>query len=404
MRHNKFLIVVALSLLMMWIACSNFVDEVDPIIDQVQDDLLNDESQIPFLSTGVKVRFATTHDQLVTLAEGLSDAFIFDSNVPNATFPQFREVDDGAIQLDNNSVDNMFFPLGELRFFADDLIRRVNLINFTNAETKREALFTGYLYGGIARYFFATYMGLNPTEGGGVIENGPFIPSAAMYDSALVNFQQALAQAGSPYETRLVNSIIARTHLYAGNAAAALQFAQNGLATGDAPFQSLHSTESSNFVWQQAGLGRSQYVLDPRFRGYVTANPGEAARIQFVNILGNDGVTVFQLQTKYNEVDSPIDFISSQENELMLAELELSSNPASALARVNAVRASHGLAPLAALDLNALIIERDKELLLTGARLPDQRRFGIFHLPAGSWQFLPITEQERNNNPNIPDV
>jgi hypothetical protein len=208
-------------------------------------------------------------------------------------------------------------------------------------------MFTGYLYGGIARYFFATYMGLNPTEGGGVIENGPFIPSAAMYDSALVKFQQALAQAGSAYETRLMNSIIARTHLYAGNAAAALQFAQNGLVAGDAPLQSLHSTESSNFVWQHAGLGRSQYVLDSRFLGYINADPSEAARIQFVNIRGNDGVTVYQLQTKYG---------------------------------------------------------RDKELLLTGARLPDQRRFGIFHLPAGRWQFLPITEQERNNNPNLPDV
>lgn len=405
MRKNTILLMCMSVMLMTWGACGDFVDEVDPIIDEVPDDLLNTEAQIPFLSTGVKVRFATTHDQVVILTEGLSDAFIFDSNVPNATFPTFREIDEGDILLDNNSVDGMFFDLGELRFFADDLIRRVNEIGtFQDAEVRREALFTGNLYGGIARYFFATYMGLNPTEGGGVIDNGPFIPSNEMYNLALEKLQEALTFANPGAETRTVNSIIARIHLIMGNTAAALQFAQAGMIEGDPPFQSLHSNESTNLVWQQAGLGRSQYVLDPRFLGYVNEDPTEAVRIPFVNILGNDRVTVFQLQTKYDSFDSPIDFMSWQENELMLAELELTSNNASALARVNRVRASHGLAPLSALDQATLIIERDKELFLTGARLIDERRFGIFHLPPGAWQFLPITERERNNNPNLDDV
>ncbi|MFQ6115672.1 MAG: hypothetical protein ACE5NG_16550, partial [bacterium] len=369
-------------MVMIWSACSDFVDEVEPIIDEVQDDLLNDEAQVPFLSTGVKVRASTTHDQLVTLSEGLSDVFFFDSNVPNATFPTFRDIDAGEITLDNNSVDGMFFDLGEMRFFADDLVRRVNEITIEDAEVKREALFTGYLYGGLARYYFATYMGLNPTEGGGVIDNGPFIPSADMYALALEKLQTALTHAADAYETRVVNSLIARIHLYTGNTSSAQQFAQNGLVDGDAPLQSLYSAESTNTVWQHAGLGRSQYVVDERFHDYVVADPLEATRIPLIEILGNDGVTIFYLQVKYDELDSPIDVISWQENELMLAELELTSNNASALARVNAVRASHGLGALTALDQTALITERDKELFLTGARLVDERRFGLWHLPA----------------------
>ncbi|MFQ5769707.1 MAG: hypothetical protein ACE5HX_04165, partial [bacterium] len=127
MKKHTFLLVsiLSFSMLMIWSACSDFVDEVDPIIDQVEDDQLNDEEQIPFLSLGVKVRFSTTHDQLSVLSEGLSDQFFFSSNVPNATFPSFLDIDLGEIQFDNNSVDGMFFDLGELRFFADDLIRRV---------------------------------------------------------------------------------------------------------------------------------------------------------------------------------------------------------------------------------------------------------------------------------------
>jgi len=399
-KFSTLLIFIFLSLMVMN-ACSDFVDEVDPIIDQVEDDLLNDEAQIPFVSKGVKVRFATTHDQVVILSEGLSDAFIFDSNVPNATFPTFRDIDVGDITLDNNSVDGMFFDLGELRFFADDLIRRVDEVGtFSDAEVEREARFTGKLYGGIARYMFATYMGLNPTEGGGVIDNGPFIPASEMYAQALAKFQEALPFAGSDADTRMVNSLIARLHLYNGNTAAALTAAQAGMVAGDPPFQSLHSTQSTNLVWQQAGLGRSQYVLDPRFFDYVQADPNEAVRIPFIEILGSDGTTIFYLQTKYDSESSPIDFMSWQENELMLAELELNTDNATALARVNAIRAEDGLAPLAALDLNALIVERDKELMLTGNRLPDQRRFGIWHLP-GKWQYLPITERERNNNPNL---
>ncbi len=402
MKKRNLLLTLAVLSLMIWSACSNFVEDVDPIIDQVPNDALNNEPQIPFVSTGVKVRFATTLDQVVTLSEGLSDAFIFDSNVPNATFPTFRDIDVGDIQFDNNSVDGMFNDMGELRFFADDLIRRVDAVGtFSDAEIEREARYTGKLNGGIARYMLATYMGLNPNEGGGIIDNGPFIPSADMYTLALEKLQEALSFVGSDAETRIVNSIIARTYLFMGNTSAALTAAQNGMVAGDDPFQGLYNTQSTNLVWQQAGLGRSQYVLDPRFFGYVQADPNEAVRIRFVEILGNDGTTTFYLQTKYDTESSPINFMSWQENELMLAELELNSNNATALARVNAIRTDEGLAALTTLDLNALITERDKELMLTGVRLPDERRFGIFHLPAGSWEFLPITQNERNNNPNI---
>ena len=68
---------------------------------------------------------------------------------------------------------------------------------------------------------------------------------------------------------------------------------------------------------------------------------------------------------------------------------------------MNGVRASHGLSALAAADMDALMLEREKELFTMGLRLPDQRRFGTWHLAGGTWQFLPITQSERNINPNF---
>jgi hypothetical protein len=81
----------------------------------------------------------------------------------------------------------------------------------------------------------------------------------------------------------------------------------------------------------------------------------------------------------------------------MLAELVLKGvGTGDALALVNANRTSHGLADLGSIDLAGLIIEREKELFCTGNRLPDQRRFDLWHLGAGTWQYLPLTMSERN--------
>jgi len=395
------LFAVGAAVLMLNSGCTRFSNSVEPVINQVIDDRLNDASQVNFLIIGVKQRFATALAQTMVLASGLSDEFFFDQRVPNATFPTFNEIDLGDIRTDNNSVDGAYNPLGELRFLSDDLVRRIGSLTISDATLKNSALYNGYLFGGIARYLYASYFGLNPTEGGGVIDNGPFIPSAQMYDLALEKFQQALSHAGSDAERRVVNSLIARIHLIRGNFSAARTAASAGMVQGDVAFQGKYSTLSTNFYWQQAGLGRPQYVVDARFLAYITADPKEKNRIDLRPITGSGGV-VFQRQGKYATESTPIDFMSWQENELMLAELDVrEGNTASALTHLNAVRASHQLDPLTSIDLDGIYVERDKELFVTGIRLVDQRRFNRFHLPAGKWQYLPITDDERNNNPNL---
>ena len=88
----------------------------------------------------------------------------------------------------------------------------------------------------------------------------------------------------------------------------------------------------------------------------------------------------------------------------MRAEIALRNNPSdptTALALVNEVRTFYNISPLNSIDLRTLEIEREKELLHTPNRLLDQRRFGSWHLPDGTWQWFPITQSERNNNPNF---
>lgn len=398
---KNIIILVFITLALFSTSCEDYVTNVDPLIDRVEDNRLDNPAQLNFLIKGNYTRFATTQDVLLVLADGLSDQFIFDGDVPNATFPTFDEIEKGEIRIDNNSVDGAYNPLGELRFFADDLVRRTNSLTVEDAALKNEALFTGYFFGGIARYFYATYFALNPDQGGGVIDNGPFIPSSDMYDLALEKFNDALPLAKDDYTKRLVNSLIARTALYKGDNALAATHAAQGLVEGDEPFQSLHNALSDNYYWQQAGVPRSQFVVDFRFKDYVDADPKEVARIPLAVRKGNSGKD-FYYQVKYPTDGSSLPTMTWQENNLMIAELVLRGNGSGdPLALVNAVRTSHGLDALAAVDLDIIYLERDKELFMQGQRLPDQRRFNKWHLGADKWKYLPITENERNNNPNF---
>ncbi|HRK74956.1 MAG TPA: hypothetical protein PLL64_11825, partial [Rhodothermales bacterium] len=81
---------------------------------------------------------------------------------------------------------------------------------------------------------------------------------------------------------------------------------------------------------------------------------------------------------------------------------------ATALSLVNEVRTTGRTIPALAENpkLDTILVEREKELFCQGVRLIDQRRTGKWHLgntPAGTptWQYMPITERERNANPNL---
>ncbi len=398
---RRFLGFLSLGLLLAVIGCDNFVQGVDPLINQVEDDRLNDPSQVTFLTKGVLQRFATAASNMGMLAGGLSDELVFDQDLPRATFPTYRDIDAGEITLDNNSVDGLSFRLNEARFFADDLVRRVNELEGVDPDEKRQALYTGYLIGGLMRQYLASYWALNPDEPGGVIDAGPFIPAADMYQLALDKYQQALKFAGDEHDKRVVNTLIARIYLLTGDYANAATFAQQGLQEGDEPFTADYSVESPNSYYFGGGNGRIQWIVDFRFNDYITQDPNEANRIKILPTTGTSGKTYYY-QNMFPDRESPFPVATWQENLLMLAEIDVrNSNNPGALARINALRASYGLSPLTSVDLDVIYVERDKTLFLTGARLLDEHRFNRWHLAPGKWKYLPITARERNANPNL---
>ncbi|OZC02096.1 hypothetical protein [Rubricoccus marinus] len=374
-------------------ACDSFVNDVNGPVDLVPSDSLDNPANLDFVITGVQQRFATTHGTAVLLADGLSDAYLFADGTTGATFPTYIEIDDGEITLDNNSVDGLYTNVNELRFLADDLLARVtDRVEFRDGDEdlRDRAFFTAYFYGGVARYYLATYFGLEERLGGGTIDAGPFIPSAELYAQAIERMTSALdyVDAGSR-EAKIVNSSIARVHLYNGNLDAAATFAANGLAPGDAPFVAQYNAQSNNPVWIGAGRGRTQFAADARFGDDGDdLTPTEPYELDFIR------------QAVYLLDSDPIPFISAEETSLIRAEAALDDgDDDGALAFINEARGDRD--DLDSVDLDVLIEQRDQILFTQGARLVDQRRFDRWHLGPNTWQYLPITQTERNSNPNL---
>lgn len=381
--------------------CKSFVQGIEPPISSADDNLLNNERQTQFVVTGVVGKFEQTFAQLSCMSDGLADELVFDTRLSTATYPTYLELETGNVRVNNGSVEDAETALGQLRLYADTLVARAKGIAYTDSSLQRLAMFTGYFYGGVARYFYAVYFGLNPTEGGGVIDLSPFIPSDQMYDLAIDRLTQALPYATAD-QAATTQTLIARIRLYKGDYAGAATAAANGMVMGQADLLATYSAEAQNFWWITAGNGRLQFTVDPRFPQYVKDDPKEVARIPLKVAKVIDSVTTIYQQDKYPLDASPISFLTWQENELIQAECAArANNLAVALEHVNNVRISHSLDPLASTTLDSIFIERDKELFCTGARLVDERRSNTWHLGAGTWEFLLITQHEREANSNL---
>jgi tetratricopeptide (TPR) repeat protein len=416
------LLAITFILFFSFAGCNKFVQNIEPPIDSTEDANLNSEEEVGFLILGVKGKFAASYSELSCLAGGLSDELIY-AVLPGATYPQFFEIDEGDIKLNNGTVENAINNLGSFRLHADTLLGRALSNNFSyldsngksirgwkDSSVRKNAIFNGYFYGGLARYLWASYFALSPNNGGGIINAGPFIPSSDMYNLAIDYFTKALENTEAFQERAIVQSFIAKIYLIQGQYRKASDAAEVGLEqNAPQPFTAKFSRESANYWFNNAGLGRTQLFVPEKYYKYIANDFNEASRIPIA--LTGDGASIYR-QYKYYEAKSPMDIMTWQEVNLMRAELAIrlaanaprltKDDTIAVLKLLNPVRESHGLEPRTKTGLDSIIVERDKELFCTGNRLIDQNRFNRWHLSNDAWHFLPITTGERSRNKNLP--
>jgi hypothetical protein len=445
-------------------ACDSFVSDVEDPIDTVTDDQLSSAEQVPFVITGVQRQFALASDNAGFLGDLLADAAYFDTDLQDATFPTYREIDEADIPTASNSVDTYYNDLGELRFFSDNLVNRVqDNVEFSSDQQglRSKALYVGHFYGAMARYYYAAHIGLNPTEPGGVINAGPFVPAAEMYDRALADLDSAETNnvSGMPnpstigattdLRSKYISTLRARIHLFSGEYGEAASAATNGLSQGDASLSAQYSVEENNGYYFASGPGRSQIAYAERYSTYQGAVVYESetagqevdrsnVRIPLYAAAATDAAAdesgqnrPFYVQAKHLTQESPLEVLSWEENALILAELaavhgqDISGNPfgtTDPLELINLVRTQYNdvsaLSSGTTVDQALILEERDKEFFATtGLRLVDMRRTGQTFIrqqfdPAsnaevntgevpGPWRVLPITDNERNQNENF---
>jgi len=408
--YRSLSVLISSGILILSFGCDTWVEDVEQPEAIITDNDLTLEQHVGALINGVVSVFGLAYSQIAFNSGVLSDEFVFDLRNPGSRSGSLRNIDAALIPFGDSQVKGQFATIGRLRYLADDLIRRVGEIPFENQDLKRRAEFTGYFYGAVARYLLAGYYGLTEREGGGVIslspsEPGQFVPSADMYRMALDKLELTLSFSESA-ETRIVNTLKARILLLLGDIAEARASAQSGMAQDDVPLQVAYGGLSLNPFWLNVGADQKlvSVVADFTYKEYVDADGNEAGRlpvVEFVVVAGMDS-TILYRQGLYTSGIDPLPFCTWQENELILAELDLDDgNEAGALSHVNTVRASHGLDGLTTVSIDVLEVERRKELWMMGLRLIDQRRFGSWHKGPDTWWHFPIPQDERDLNPNL---
>lgn len=399
-------------------SCQSYVQDVVKPLDLINDADLSHESQLPVLFSSLGGYLGYFMRGTTAYACTLSDEFVTVEGVSR------NSVDADFLQCDRGEplptiMNFSWGRLGGLRFHAENLIIRSAVIRFSQESQRQQCLYLGWFYLALVDHYQALWFGLSPRVGGGIISGGPFIPTVQIHDSALVKFTNALRFAQTGYERRLVNSFIARVHLLEGRYQRALEAAAIGMQAGDSAFSALYAASALNTWSDFAGRSNHQIIPDERFRRYVEAEPAEAGRILLEQGQrpSSSRIVPYFIQAKYLDENSPIALMTWQETSLITAEAHVrSGNNAAALVEINKVRAAVPPVVVAqrtvklelrtATNLDSIYIERDKQLFATGMRLADQRRFNRWHFPpsvaAIAWYFLPIAQNERNTNPNLP--
>lgn len=256
---------------------------------------------------------------------------------------------------------------------------------------------------------------------GNEITHGGEISRDSVFKEAEARFTQAIAAAAPADSIRRAAFLgRARARLNLRNFAGAKADADS-VPVGFAYRASASATNArrENRIWAQNNANTDATFVDSAT--YVARNDPR------IPVRRDSGTTITGVprwrQLKYTSASSPIPIATYEEAQLILAEAELElGNVTAAVAALNRVRAGGIRGPLVSVDpatIRAEIIEeRRRELFLEGHHLGDIVRYDIQLQPApgqpyhvggsygrrtGRTAAMPLPNNERLNNPNVPD-
>ncbi len=400
-------------------------------------------------------------------AQLISD-FMADNVAFVGSFPSLQEIDQFETLATNATIDNIWLDGYELIGAANNII--VNLPEVTEVAELTDADKTQFI--GEAKFLRAvTYFQLvnlfaqpfqvtggtnlgvpiitQPFEGGEIadfqLERSTVNEVHAFIEQDLLDAAAALPEEnGVRAEAGAARALLARLNLYRENWEAAANLANQVIASGNYPLagsfdfyddnpnstENIFSVVNTPTDGPQEPAGSDEvyvnfYNAAPGGRGdapfsqdLIDAFAAEAGDLRFTDLSvaasdaqGND--TFFT--TKYPDiVNNASDgmVLRAAEMYLIRAEANLRGSLSigdTPLNDVNTIRTRAGLANLGAVDLDAILLERRKELCFEGHRRMDLLRNNLNLRPGGGAAsapgadkvIFPIVDDEITNNPNI---
>ncbi len=401
------------------------------------------------------------------MAQLMSD-FMSDNVNFVGSFPSLQEVDQFATLATNTSIDNIWLDGYELIGAANSIIVNLpevtDVTGLTDEDKTRfigEAKFLRALtYFQLVNLFAQPYQfsaGSNlgvplvtkPFEGGDIaefqLERSTVNEVHAFIEQDLLDAIAALPEEnGLRAEAGAARALLARLYLYRENWANAANFADQVINSGnyalaanydfydanpsspenifvvvntptDGPQENAGSDETYVNFYNPSPGGRGDAPFSQNLIDAFAAEAGDRRFDELSAAASDAGGNDTFFTTKYPDVvNNASDGMVLRMTEMYLIRAEANFQDGTAvgdspLNDINVLRTRAGLTALTAVDLDAILLERRKELCFEGHRRMDLLRNnlnlrpdnGAVSAPGANKVIFPIVEDETTNNPNI---
>lgn len=443
-KHYSFRLLLAVFVLGSFTACSDLLQADNPN-NLLEEDLKDPRSVLPMVN-GVQASLTRAFANIVAPYATASDELTW-----IGSRDAWQQLQFGNFNNPNNEfTDAAFFFVGEARWWADDVIKRIEafdaeglLLSGDEVQLARAYLYGAVIYTVIADMFDDFVVGANKSEAAPPV--GP-TNMASLYDQAITYLNKGIAIDGISEDLDAAFSgMLARVSYSKAlwtklnpmddsnpliNDPEAIKFAQEALVKMGADYKFVLDTDPTTpdvvgllDIGQQVNqrlemrLSNDYIIPDAENKRVASLGDGDASTsISLLDPIDNiadpvlyDAVVSFSTQAQF------VDFtmVSAREMYLILAEAALAQeDEAGFTTQINALRALDSKLSAYAGQVDALTLlkhSRRVNLFLQGRRIADHYRF---QEPATDWQsnsdavlnpgtFFPITITEIRANPFI---
>jgi starch-binding outer membrane protein, SusD/RagB family len=389
-------------------ACGDIFEVESP--GRIADKDLNDRDAVPGLVVGMSYDLAGAMNATVDLTALAAGELTHGGSYNWAEIPR------GTILPED--VDGTWASMVQAEWVTEHGIERIKAALPAAEFDKSSDAARAYMLAGFANRL----IGENVCET--VINGGAAQPYTVEFDRGIANFDKAIAIGTASGDDDIVNGAYAgRASLKAwkgdwtGAVADASKVPANYLLVSHLMSEGLTSTlfyeTQTRYEYTVFGTEFAAHPLDKR-AVWDTAYVGSGASKKVAT--GANGATPHYRQKKYNDLSADIPLAKGTEMLVLRAEAALRNNDINgAYTLMNQARAQAGMTALPVAGTIAaawadLHFERGAITWLENRRFWDLRRWFAETGPAhhdflqGRDKCIPISKEERNANPNIPDV